>query len=121
MSGDIAHQSSLRGRCPLKHLVAVVHAAGVCGTDPCLRGAGALHHLLVPHSSHYHPHSACTPLCPCRYYFYAQDATSGALFLVELVVGTEARVASSTIKTDSPQVLPAFVELYTACLAGFYR
>jgi hypothetical protein len=40
---------------------------------------------------------------------------------VELVVTTEAREARSVIKTDAPALLPAFVETYTACLAGFYR
>ncbi len=57
-----------------------------------------------------------------RYYFYGQAAApSSALFLVEMVVATEARQASVTIKTDSIDQLPAFVELWRACLAGFYR
>jgi hypothetical protein len=58
----------------------------------------------------------------CRYYFYAQDGPSGALFLVEMVVATEGRQATMTIKSDAPPPLLAqFSEVWRTCLAGFYR
>lgn len=59
---------------------------------------------------------------PCRFYFYAQDGPSEALFLVEMVVATQSRQATVTIKSDaSPQLLQQFVEVWKMCLAGFYR
>jgi hypothetical protein len=64
----------------------------------------------------------CTTTRP-RYYFYAQDGPSAALFLVEMVVATQSRQASVTIKSDAPPPLVgAFVDdVWRACLAGFYR
>jgi hypothetical protein len=41
--------------------------------------------------------------------------------MVEMVVATEARQASFTVKTEAPQLLAPFLELWTAALAGFYR
>jgi hypothetical protein len=42
---------------------------------------------------------------------------------VEMVVATGARQASITVKTDrqDPQGLGQFLEIWTNCLAGFYR
>lgn len=57
----------------------------------------------------------------CRYYFYGQDAQTGALVMVEMMVATEARQASFTLKTEVAELLPAFLEVWTNCLAGFYR
>lgn len=56
-----------------------------------------------------------------RYYFYAQEQSGSSLFLVEMVVATEARQATVTIKSDAAALVPEFVELWTTCLAGFYR
>jgi hypothetical protein len=41
--------------------------------------------------------------------------------LVEMVVATEARQASVTLKAEAPALAAPFLELWTACLAGFYR
>ncbi len=56
----------------------------------------------------------------CRYYFYA-GTPDGALFLVEMIVATESRQASVTIKTEATHLLNQFVELWSNCLTGFYR
>ena len=58
----------------------------------------------------------------CRYYFYAQDGPTQVLFLVEMLVATESRQASVTLKSDaSPQLVAQFMEVWRMCLAGFYR
>jgi hypothetical protein len=58
----------------------------------------------------------------CRYYFYAQDGPTQALFLVEMLVATESRQATVTLKSDgSPQLVAQFLEVWRMCLAGFYR
>ncbi|GBF87867.1 beta-adaptin A [Raphidocelis subcapitata] len=56
-----------------------------------------------------------------KYYFYGQDAGSGALVLVEMVVATGPRQASFTLKSEDPALLAPFLEIWTSCLAGFYR
>jgi hypothetical protein len=66
---------------------------------------------------------------PCRYYFYAASAPGPAapqqqLFLVEMVVATGPRTASITVKSDAApgsQPLTSFLEIWSNCLAGFYR
>jgi hypothetical protein len=64
----------------------------------------------------------CCCCCCCRYYFYAQDGPSQKLFLVEMVVATESRHATVTIKSDAPQQLTEqFVEVWKTVLLGFYR
>lgn len=58
----------------------------------------------------------------CRYYFYAQDGPSQGLFLVEMVVATESRHATITIKSDAAQPLvQQFVDMWKTVLLGFYR
>ena len=57
-----------------------------------------------------------------KYYFVAQDAPSKALFLVEMVVATEARSAAITVKSDAPApLLREFLDLWRAVLLAFYR
>lgn len=56
-----------------------------------------------------------------RYYFYAQTTHGSLLFLVEMVVQTATRQANVTIKADDEGLLPQFVDLWSNCLAGFYR
>jgi hypothetical protein len=38
-----------------------------------------------------------------------------------MVVATEARQASFTVKAEAPQQLPAFLEVWRAVMAAFYR
>jgi hypothetical protein len=58
----------------------------------------------------------------CRYYFYAQDSATQALFLVEMTVATESRQTNVTLRSDaSPQLVEQFMEVWKMCLAGFYR
>ncbi|KAF6256499.1 adaptin N terminal region-domain-containing protein [Scenedesmus sp. NREL 46B-D3] len=66
---------------------------------------------------------ACGGAAPMyKYYFYAQDGPSQGLFFVEMVVATESRHATITIKSDAPQqLLQQFVEMWKAVLLGFYR
>ena len=56
-----------------------------------------------------------------RFYFYGQDAATGALLLAEMVVAAGPRQASFTVKAEDPALLPGFLEVWTTCLAGFYR
>lgn len=68
----------------------------------------------------------CAPVCAARpagrYYFYAQDGATQALFLVEMLVATESRQATVTLKSDaSPALVAQFLEVWRTCLAGFYR
>lgn len=57
-----------------------------------------------------------------RYYFYAQSATPPApYFLVEMIVHTESRQASITFKTEAPAAATQFLEVWKACLAGYFR
>lgn len=56
-----------------------------------------------------------------RYYFYAQAAASGGLFLVEMVVATDSRQATTTVKCDAggAAALAGFVAAWQAALGGF--
>lgn len=74
------------------------------------------HSMRTAPASHIH-----TQLSQHRYYFYGQDAASGALILVEMVVATEARQASFTLKSEAPALVGPFLEVWSNLLAGFYR
>lgn len=66
--------------------------------------------------------SAAAPNQHPRYYFYAQDGPTQALFLVEMLVATESRQATMTLKSDaSPPLVAQFMEVWKMCLAGFCR
>ncbi|GLI59252.1 hypothetical protein VaNZ11_001098 [Volvox africanus] len=55
-----------------------------------------------------------------RYYFYGQNAgPSAALYLVELLLRSDSGNIQVTIKTADSAALPAFLELWSACLTGF--
>ncbi|GLC44199.1 hypothetical protein PLESTB_000752500 [Pleodorina starrii] len=55
-----------------------------------------------------------------RYYFYGQNAgPSGALYLVELLLRSDSGNMTVTVKTGDTSALPAFLELWNACLTGF--
>lgn len=41
--------------------------------------------------------------------------------MVEMVVATEPRMASFTVKAEAPGLVGPFLEVWTNCLAGFYR
>lgn len=74
-------------------------------------------------------HQVCAVSCPWlpsphtsnRYYFYGQQSGSGALLLAEVVVRTDSRLMSVTIKSDAPELVPQFVELWGNCFMGFCR
>ncbi|EFJ51657.1 hypothetical protein VOLCADRAFT_56821 [Volvox carteri f. nagariensis] len=55
-----------------------------------------------------------------RYYFYGQNAgQSAALYLVELLLRSDTGNMQVTVKTADTASLPAFLELWNACLTGF--
>ncbi|GIL71417.1 hypothetical protein Vretimale_2716 [Volvox reticuliferus] len=55
-----------------------------------------------------------------RYYFYGQNAgPSAALYLVELLLRSDSGNMQVTMKTGDTSSLPAFMELWNACLTGF--
>mmetsp|Transcript_32786 Transcript_32786/g.83214 ORF Transcript_32786/g.83214 Transcript_32786/m.83214 type:complete len:924 (-) Transcript_32786:319-3090(-) len=56
-----------------------------------------------------------------KYYFYGQQSGSNSLLLVELVVRTDTRIASLTVKAEETALVPQFVELWGACFMGFWR
>lgn len=62
-----------------------------------------------------------------RYYFYGQQQpTPGAtqpppLFLVEAIVRTDSLSIAVTLKTEAPQLLPQFLEMWQLGIMGFSR
>ncbi len=67
------------------------------------------------------PISTPSPSCLARrYYFYGQGAgPSAALYLVELQLRSDAGTLTATVKSADAAGLPAFLELWNACLTGF--
>ena len=63
-----------------------------------------------------HHHSADS-----LFHGHLQIVGTGALFLVEMVIRTDTRNASITIKTEATELLFQFVELWGNCLMGFFR
>ncbi|GIL46366.1 hypothetical protein Vafri_3358 [Volvox africanus] len=55
-----------------------------------------------------------------RYYFYGQNGgPSAALYLVEMLLRSDSGNIQVTVKTADTASLPAFLELWNACLTGF--
>lgn len=56
-----------------------------------------------------------------KYYFFATTADGSGEFLVEMIVATSSGQTSVTVKSNVPQLVNQFVELWVNLLVGFYR